>query len=376
MEPTLEELSRTLASIHEAAASPERWTNTLAALTRLCESSKAALLDVDAAGRFQGFSQIGHDPAAQKEYAEHYHAVDPTLQIALSGRPHEALVTYEHFPAAVRARSEYFAFMGRYDVGDVIGVRTHGEPAGSRTILSLQRPMRAHRFGEETKRLLALIAPHLELAKRVQARVAKAIASRDVLSAGLDRLADAAFILDATRTIRFANAAARQQLAVDARLRSGGGRLAMAVSRLDSAFHKAVQSAAAKAVRSQVLALPAAAGCVAAEVVVSPLLPAHPLASAWQEPLVLVMITSTRLDGSSIAARMRQLYGLTPAEAGLVARLALGRTIEEICILTGIRESTLRTQVKSIFAKVGVARQADLVRVALSGARITADPHT
>jgi DNA-binding CsgD family transcriptional regulator len=376
MEPTLEEFSRTLAFIHEAAASPEHWTPALAALTRICECSKGALLDLDAAGRLLGFTQIGHDPAAQKEYAEHYHAVDPKLQVAVSGRPHEGLVIYEHFPAAVRARGEYFAFMARYDVGDVIGVRTHGEPAGCCTLLSLQRPLRAPGFGEDAKRLLNLIAPHVELAKRVQARVAEAIASRDALSAGLDRLADAAFILDATRTIRFANSAARQQLAVDARLRSGGGKLAMAVSRLDSAFHNAVQLATAKAVRSQVLALPAASGMVAAEIVVSPLVPAHPLASAWQQPLVLVMITSTRLDGTSIAARMRQLYGLTPAEAGLVARLALGRTIEEISILTGIRESTLRTQVKSSFAKVGVTRQADLVRVALSGARVAADPHT
>src|SRR5688500_7228162 len=99
MDPTLEEFSRALALIHEAAASPEHWSDALVALTRLCASSKGALLDVDASGRFLGFNQVGHDPAAQKEYAEHYHAVDPTLQVAISGPPHEGLVTYEHFPA-------------------------------------------------------------------------------------------------------------------------------------------------------------------------------------------------------------------------------------------------------------------------------------
>src|SRR5688500_18561524 len=101
MRPTLEDLSHALALIHEAAASREHWTQALRALTRLCESSKGAVLDVDAAGQFIGFTQIGHDPAAQKEYVEHYHAVDPTLQVAVSGRPHEGLVTYEHFPKAV-----------------------------------------------------------------------------------------------------------------------------------------------------------------------------------------------------------------------------------------------------------------------------------
>jgi len=217
--------------------------------------------------------------------------------------------------------------------------------------------------------------PHLEIAKRVQARVAEAIASRDALAAGLDRLADAAFILDATRAIRFLNTAAHCLLAADARLRSFGGKLAFSASRLQSAFHAAVRGAAAKTAQARLLALPGTGACTA-EVTVCPLRAEHALASAWQEPLVLVIVSVQRQDAASIAGRMRQIHGLTPAEARVVAQLALGRSLEEISTRTGVRESTLRTQIKSIFAKVGVARQADLVRVALSGAPLAPDQHT
>jgi len=342
MRPSLEELSKVLALIHEAAASPERWTQALAALTQLCESSKGALLDVDGSGRFVGLTQTGHDPAAQKEYVEHYHAVDPTLQVAVSGRPHEALVTYERFAAAVRVRHEYFAYMARYDVGDVIGMTTRGGPTG-RSLLSLQRPLRAPGFGDDAKRLFRLIAPHLEIAKQVQARVAAAVAERNALAA-------------------------------DARARPRGGKLTFAATRLQSAFEAAVRPAASRKLRSQTLPLPADLAAAAAEIVVCPLCEMHPLAGPWQQPLVLVMIGLPRNDATAIAARMRTLYRLTPAEARLAAGLALGASVEEISTRTGVRQSTLRTQISSIFAKAGVARQAELVQVALSGAALAPEP--
>lgn len=369
MDPTLEEFSHALALIHEAAASPEQWTQALVALTHLCASSKAAVLDVDASGRFLGFTQVGHDPAAQKEYAEHYHAIDPTLHVAVSGAPHEGLVTYEHFPAAVRARHEYFAYMERYDVGDVIGMSTRGGTAG-RSVLSLQRSARAPGFGEDTKRLFRLIAPHLEVAKRVQARVSEAIAGGAALAAGFDRFADAAFIVDGGQAIRFMNAAAQRLVAGDARLRGRGGKLAFAGLRLQAAFEAAVRTAAGKSVRSQILPLRAGDNAPAGEITVCPLAAGHPVASAWQAPLVLVAVTFPRHDAATIAARLRQLHGLTAAEARIVAALALGRSVEEICRDTGVRESTLRSQLKSIRAKTGVSRQAELVRIALGGARL------
>ena len=366
MGTTLEQLSQALALIHEAAASPERWSDAITALTRLGRSSKGAIIDFDrASGQVVSVEQVGHDPLAQKEYVQHYYAVDPTLEAALSAAPHQGLTTYEQFPASVRARNEYFAYMARYDVGDVIGMGTQGN-GGTRALLSLQRPLRAPAFGSDAKRLFALIAPHLEVAKRVEARVAEALAARDALASGLDRLADAAFIIDASRKIHFANAAAERLLAADARLRSAGGTLALAGGRQQAAFQAAVQQAAAKRVRSQFLALPAN-GAEAAEIAVCPLQESHALASPWRSPRVLVMISTPRRDAAAIASRMRRLYHLTAAEARVLGLLALGRSVEEIAAQSGVRESTLRSQLKSIRAKTGVSRQAELVRLALGG---------
>lgn len=58
----------------------------------------------------------------------------------------------------------------------------------------------------------------------------------------------------------------------------------------------------------------------------------------------------------------RKMLGLTPAEARLAARLRFGQTLKEAAEELGISVNTARNQLKSVFEKLGVNRQADLVR--------------
>jgi DNA-binding CsgD family transcriptional regulator len=53
--------------------------------------------------------------------------------------------------------------------------------------------------------------------------------------------------------------------------------------------------------------------------------------------------------------------GLTAAEARVAARLANGETIERAADSLGITKATVRNQLKAVFAKTGVHRQAELV---------------
>jgi len=67
------------------------------------------------------------------------------------------------------------------------------------------------------------------------------------------------------------------------------------------------------------------------------------------------------------AAVLRLLYHLTPAEARLAVAVAEGRELTEIAEAFGIARNTARAQLRTIYDKTGVRRQADLVRLLLSG---------
>src|SRR5439155_11361750 len=66
---------------------------------------------------------------------------------------------------------------------------------------------------------------------------------------------------------------------------------------------------------------------------------------------------------------LAEFFGLSPAEARLAAALLTGKTLSDIAANSGIRITTLRTQLGSILRKVGAERQSDLIRI-LSGTGI------
>ena len=65
--------------------------------------------------------------------------------------------------------------------------------------------------------------------------------------------------------------------------------------------------------------------------------------------------------------RLKSLYGLTGAEARVAALLARGYRLDEIAEMLGVAYETTRKHLKQIFGKTSTARQADLVRIVMSG---------
>jgi DNA-binding CsgD family transcriptional regulator len=60
---------------------------------------------------------------------------------------------------------------------------------------------------------------------------------------------------------------------------------------------------------------------------------------------------------------LAEFFGLSPAEARLAAALLTGKTLSRIAASTGVRITTLRTQLSSILRKVDAERQSDLIRI-------------
>jgi DNA-binding CsgD family transcriptional regulator len=218
------------------------------------------------------------------------------------------------------------------------------------------------------KRLLALLAPHFETARHVQTRLAETLPGQLAL-ASLERLALTAFIVDRAGCIHHLNASARALLADSRSVRIAGSRIRFSDANLHAAFGAALRRATQPPSRSSLLPLSSSEEEVY-EVAVSPL-EADPVGPRQcRGALALVVITRLRPDARCIAQRVRELYGLTGAEARVMTALALGATVEAIAAEHGVRNSTVRAQIRSIFAKTGVNRQCDLVRLALVGAPI------
>lgn len=82
-------------------------------------------------------------------------------------------------------------------------------------------------------------------------------------------------------------------------------------------------------------------------------------------PAVAVFIRDTGLCSSAPAAIVSELFALSPMEARVALLLADGLNLLEITEFLGIAHATVRTHLRSMFKKMGVDRQALVVRLVL-----------
>ena len=87
-----------------------------------------------------------------------------------------------------------------------------------------------------------------------------------------------------------------------------------------------------------------------------------PADNARLERLVVDPASRPRVDAGLVA----EALGLTPSESQVAALLAAGSSVRDIATATGRQENAVYKHLKQMYRKLGISRQADLVRLVLS----------
>ena len=87
------------------------------------------------------------------------------------------------------------------------------------------------------------------------------------------------------------------------------------------------------------------------------------LRTRLQPAAVAAIFIGARPDEREVAEIAAATYGLTPAETRVLTSLLSGRTPGKSAADLGVAVATVKTQLKHIFSKTGISRQADLMRL-------------
>lgn len=229
--------------------------------------------------------------------------------------------------------------------------------------LCFYRPFGSKPFSKRDQSTLKQLQPHLTQAMLVRRKLDKARTSAAELA--IHCVSVAVVVLARDRKILFANPAADELLAQPGAVLVRDGRLRAAEPSQTAVLDSAVAACAAYCLASGPsmpvrLSGPVGAGVVAG--VVPP--PARiPAASRACAVAILLREGGHRKELREIAAA---LYRLTAAEAELVAALSEGATLEAHAERRGIRLTTAKSQLLSVFGKTGTNRQAQLMRLMYS----------
>jgi DNA-binding CsgD family transcriptional regulator len=87
---------------------------------------------------------------------------------------------------------------------------------------------------------------------------------------------------------------------------------------------------------------------------------------AAQQPCAMIFVTDPETIADPEASYLQRQFKLTPAEAALTRELLQGDGVGAAAGRIGIAEATARTQLRSVLAKTGAGRQAELIRLVLN----------
>lgn len=375
MSDVAEACARLIPVVYDVALGARSVTDVLRDFARICGVERASITTALPSGRKVIAASAGVDAAMIESYNREFYLFDMIVPQA-GARP----VAFIPGTSAAEAiypgyqRSDFYHAWARPHGAHQVAFATGEAPGGAKASLLLVADSSERRFGRsEQLKALGLVAPHvfnmLRLADRLralQAADASFLAMIERAPSGVVLLDDQGRVVHVTRQAREALASA-DGLALTA----GGLRAA------DPAAQRRVAAAVAAALgrdprgmetEGEPVVVPRPSGShYVLQVIALP---------RWRDDAELravigagrdraVMIT---LAEPSRAARprqdtLRQAFGLTAAESGVALKVLEGVALRSIAADSGVGVATVRSHLLRVFAKTGVHRQAELVRL-------------
>ena len=375
------EFSQLVGLIYQGALEEQPWQSALPALRKALDAQVVSLVLRPPTADDQGVilncvrpdqDRRRHDSTLADPndwevcaYREQFFSLDPFINLPL-----DKVITLEDIlPDKDLVTSDYYLhYLEPIGLFRILGVDT-AEPGGMLARLRCSRRRSEERFKVRERQLLTLLTPHLRRAIEIYAKLNRMTSERDLYAGAVNQLSVASIILDEQGRLLTTNAVGRVLLDQGEGVSLRDGRLHIE----GRDINKELQQALATIIKAQLrgetsvvraLRVPRPAGRSDLGLVIRPV-PASQWSEGQSSPSAAVFISDPDLHESTSRQILGELFALTPAEANLATLLARGLSLAQVSTAQTISQHTARAQLKSIFAKTGVSRQAELVRLVL-----------
>ena len=368
-----------IAAIYEASLEPQRWAGFLDKFSTAMNSPSSLIWGNDFAQRTVdvevGFGSFGISQGIasteMNSFAEHYCQCNVWLEDPSLHNPGTVVNSSALFADDKLPLTEWYGDWLRpqdlfYSCAAVVDVQR--DRSFNVTVL---RSRSTGGYSSEELGLVQQLMPHLQTAFAIHRRLYKTQALLNASLAVLEDLPMGMVLLDERGHVMYRNRRAQSLMQRSQLLKeTGGGHGLRAANPADDRWlQKAMHECVATGLGHATHVGRASRFCGLAgqqlQVMVAPL-PSQ--SSPYGENCAaMLLISDPELGIPSLHELLRGLYRLTLAEAQLAQSMINGRSLQEFADQQGVTIHTARSQFKSAAAKVGVSRQADFVRVLLTG---------
>lgn len=352
-------------SLSQAAIDPSRWPAAASAAMNFMGSSDVHIFSVN---KKTGTNKdlILRAPEVKNDWGYILKKCE-VLNYIMNNPNYVQFTDYDVLPESEIKKSEFYQWAKEYDAKYRIVLRLIDSTSIDAGIGFLRPESLGHATKRDLERL-QLIAPQLRLAAQVSHHLTGSTLHLERLVESLETARTAAVVLSGTGRVAFANRRARSILELGDGVGCSNGELALTTPSARDRFIRLLAGAANASLTGDTrrpggrVAVRRPSGMPPYQLLVAGLPPTDPFLDI-RKPWVLALIIDPSVAERPTVEVLRQGYRLTPMEADIAARFASGEALGMIAEGRGVTLGTLRTQFKSVMAKMGVRRQAELMRL-------------
>ena len=304
---------------------------------------------------------------AELDYVRLYHAVDPRLPLLQARGIGDWLYDEDAFGEDLASSNAYYRdFLIPYGARYTASVKLL-EQDGEIVLLALVSRLRDVAFDVSRRRALTVFGLHLRHAAAIYQKTRRAFTAAIAGSAILDRLTRPTFLLSANCTVSFASAAAKRYLEQEnSNLKIQGSALMATNAKSRLELSQAILSLIA-AVDSEssskrlVIRLKTVRGTDDAAATLTALVPQQTMYAFGNLTQVLLIVHERAHRSQPDIALWEAVYSLTPGQSRVALETYHGNSVREAAQHLQVSESTVKTQLKEVFAKTNTKRQSQLV---------------
>ena len=360
--------ARIIDQIYDCVLDSERWPGLLKMISSRGENAGSSIVVYDRWG--EGRSCVFEHGADQSHLRVYFEKL-ATMKLRPGGKPHLRSVGDVTTLTMLCGEQEslehdfYVRWIKPSGFRDMIGVLVL--KSGKRLAwFSVARTEIQARYREADLEFIDWLSPHICRAFTM-ADVFELQAIRiEQLERTVDMLSTGVFLAD-TRGITYMNSSARKLVDQGRALKLKNNRLSTNKSRTADMLAHAVSASlnglAPMRVGSHTVPIPdeEGGGLLAIILPLNWQEGRNPLAGMAGSAAIFIQDTSQPLPFPGAA--FAKLYSLTPTEARVCFELTRGANSQELAEILGVGTNTIKTHLKHIFAKTGVTRQGELIRL-------------
>lgn len=361
-----QQFSDLIGTIYQGPMEETPWQGFLASLREMMGAANTTLvLRPPAAGEKGVLLTDGGSLEGIASYNERLFVLDPFVDL----QPGEVKSLLDFVSEEELLGSElYQVCMQPAGLFDSLGadMQIHGEMEAR---LRVARVKGAQPFTEQDRELVRSLIPHLERAIVIHSRLNKIESERALYAGAVEQLSVGSIILDEKSRLLNCNEMASRLLEQKDGIYCVNDKLQLNSQERTTELHALIaevldtQSAGQPAV-VQALRVERPSGLQDLGLVIRPV-PTTEWSEGRSVPSVVIFVSDPEQASEAPFQAIIRLFGFTPTEATLAMMLSNGLTLDEASEQLHVSRNTVRTHLRSVFAKTGVSRQPMLVRLIL-----------